>query len=58
VQTAKGRLYLFVGIDRTSAFAITQLVDKVDRRTAWEFLEHLLKEVPYRFHTILTDNGI
>ena len=26
--------------------------------TAWEFLEHLLKAVPYRIHTILTDNGI
>jgi IS30 family transposase len=52
------KLYLFVGIDRTSKFAVTQLVDKADRRTAWEFLEHLLKAVPYRIHTILTDNGI
>jgi transposase InsO family protein len=58
VQTAEGKLYLFVGIDRTSKFAVTQLVDKADRRTAWEFLEHLLKVVPYRVHTILTDNGI
>ena len=48
VQTAEGKLYLFVGIDRTSEFAVTQLVDKADRRTAWEFLEHLLKAVPYR----------
>lgn len=56
VQTAEGKLYLFVGIDRTSKFAVTQLVDKADRRTAWEFLEHLLKAVPYRIHTILTDN--
>lgn len=58
MQTAEGKLYLFVGIDRTSKFAVTQLVDKADRRTAWEFLEHLLKAVPYRIHTILTDNGI
>ena len=58
VQTAEGKLYLFVGIDRTSKFAVTQLVDKADRKTAWEFLEHLLKSVPYRIHTILTDNGI
>jgi len=56
VQTAEGKLYLFVGIDRTSKFAVTQLVDKADRRTAWKFLEHLLKAVPYRIHTILTDN--
>ncbi len=50
VQTAEGKLYLFVGIDRTSKFAVTQLVDKADRRTAWEFLEHLLEAVPYRIH--------
>jgi len=58
VQTAKGKLDLFVGIDHTSKFAVTQLVDKADRRTAWEFLEHLLKAVPYRIHTILTDNPV
>ena len=58
MQAADGKLYLFVGIDRTSKFAVTQLVHTADRRTAWEFLEHLLKAVPYRIHTILTDNGI
>jgi len=58
VQTAEGKLYLFVAIDRTSKFAVTQLVEKADRTTAWEFLERLLKAVPYRIHTILTDNGI
>lgn len=47
-----------MGIDRTSRFAVTQLVEKADRKTAWEFFEHLLKAVPYRIHTILTDNGI
>ena len=28
VQTAEGKLYMFVGIDRTSKFAVTQLVQK------------------------------
>lgn len=58
VQTAEGKLYLFVGIDRTSKFAVTQLVDKADGRTAWESLEHLLKAVPYRIDTILTDDSL
>ena len=58
MQTAEGKLYLFVAIDRTSKFAVTQLVDKADRQTAWEFLEYLLEAVPYKIHTILTDNGI
>jgi hypothetical protein len=48
VQTAEGKLYLFVGIDRTSKFAVTQLADKADRRTAWEFLQHMLEAVPYQ----------
>ena len=34
VQTAEGKLYMFVAIDRTSKFAVTQLVNKADRRTA------------------------
>ena len=58
LRTAEGKLYLFVAIDRTSKFAVAQLVETADRKTAWEFLELLLDAVPYRIHTILTDNGI
>jgi transposase InsO family protein len=58
LRTAEGKFYLFVAIDRTSKFAVAQLVEKADRKTAWEFLELLLDAVPYRIHTILTDNGI
>lgn len=58
VQTAEGKLHLLVAIDRTSKFAVVQLADKANRRTAWEFLEHLLRVVFYRIHTVLTDNGI
>ncbi|SFA62575.1 Integrase core domain-containing protein [Paracoccus halophilus] len=58
VQTAEGKLALFVAIDRTRKFAAIQLVEKADRRTAWEFLEHVLEAVPYRIHTILTERAI
>ena len=34
VPTAEGKLYLFVGIDRTSKFVVTQLVEKADRKIA------------------------
>ena len=46
VRTEEGKLHLFVAIDRTSKFAVAQLVDKANRKTAWEFLEHLLEAVP------------
>ena len=58
LQTVEGKLYLFVAIDRTSKVAVAQLVEKADRRTAWEFLEHLLEMVPCRIHTILTERAI
>lgn len=58
LRTSEGKLYLFVAIDRTSKFAVAQLVDKANRKTAWEFLETVLEAVPYKIHTILTDNGI
>ncbi|WP_289155170.1 hypothetical protein [uncultured Salipiger sp.] len=53
LQTAEAKLSLVVAIDRTSKFAVTQLVEKADRKTAWEVLEHLLEAVRYRIHTIL-----
>lgn len=58
VQTAEGKLYLFVVIDRTSKFAFTQLVQEATRVTASVFLEALIATVPYKIHTVLTDNGI
>ncbi len=58
VQTAEGKLYLFVAIDRTSKFAFAQLVESATRVTASAFLEALVAAVPYRTYTVLTDNGI
>ena len=58
VQTAEGKLYLFVAIDRTSKFAFTALHVKATTRTAADFLRTLVKAVPYKIHTVLTDNGI
>lgn len=58
VQTAEGERFLSVGIDRTSTFAAPQLVAKADRKTAWEFLQHMLVAMPYHVHTILTDRAV
>jgi transposase InsO family protein len=58
VRTEEGKLYLFVAIDRTSKFAFVELHEKADRPTAVRFLEALIAAVPYRLHTVLTDNGI
>jgi transposase InsO family protein len=57
VRTAEGRLYLFVAIDRTSKFAFTELHAKATTRVAADFLRALIQAVPYKIHTVLTDNG-
>src|SRR6202167_4503231 len=58
VRTAEGKLYLFVAIDRTSKFALVDLVERADMMAAAAFLQALVAAVPYRIHTVLTDNGI
>src|SRR6202035_4114981 len=55
VQTAEGKLYLYVAIDRTSKFAFVQLVKKTGRTSASAFLEALIAAVPYQIHTVLPD---
>jgi transposase InsO family protein len=57
VRTEAGKLHLFVAIDRTSKFAFAELHDKATRRVAADFLGRLMAAVPYRIHTVLTDNG-
>ena len=59
VQTEEGRQYLFVAIDRTSKVAFAQqLHPRAKRVVAAEFLRRVLEKLPYRVHTVLTDNGV
>ena len=57
VRTEEGKLHLLVAIDRTSKFAFAELHERVTRRVAADFLRRLIEAVPYRVHTVLTDNG-
>jgi transposase InsO family protein len=57
VRTGEGKLYLFVGIDRTSKLAFAKLETEANRYTASTFLRSLIEAVPYQIHTVLTDNG-
>jgi len=57
VSTEEGKLYLFVAIDRVSKFAFAELHEQASRRVAADFLRRLVERVPYRIHTVLTDNG-
>ena len=58
VSTAEGKLRLFVAIDRTSKFVFVRLVESAGKMEAAQFLRDFIEAVPYRIHTVLTDNGI
>lgn len=45
-------------IDWTSKFAFTELHEKATTVVSREFLLHLIAAVPYKIHTMLTDNGL
>lgn len=58
VRTGEGRAYLFVAVDRTSKFVHARLYRKANRDQAAAFLEDVVQQLPYRVHTVLTDNGV
>jgi len=58
VRTARERVYLFVAIDRTSKLAVARIYRRATALVAAAFLKVLARAVPYRIHTVLTDNGI
>ena len=58
MRTEEGRLRLFVAVDRTSELAFVRLVESAGETEAAQFLRDLIEAVPYRTHTVLTDNGI
>jgi Integrase core domain len=58
VRTEQGKLHMFVAIDRTSKFAFVELHEKATTAISANFLRNLLMAVPYKVHTVLTDNGI
>ena len=57
VRIKQGKLKLFVAIDRSFKFVFAELSESAQREDACAFLRRLIKAVPYKIHTILTDNG-
>ena len=53
-----GKAYLFVAVDRTSKIVFARIYRKATKLVASGFLKALVGAVPYRVHTVLTDNGV
>jgi len=60
LHTRKGTLYMFVAIDRTSKFALVELVPSAGKMQAAAFLNKLIKTIPYKitsFSQIMASNS-
>ena len=57
VRTKEGKQQMYAAVDRTSKYVYASVYDRKTNQTAVEFLKELLEIVPYKIHTILTDNG-
>ena len=53
----KQKLYLFVAIDRICKYAYVEIYSNMTMAIAKQFLSNVIKDVPFKIHTILTDNG-
>ncbi|EAS51420.1 integrase/transposase [Aurantimonas manganoxydans SI85-9A1] len=53
-----GKAYLFVPVDRASKLVFARIYRKATKLVAAGFLKALLRAVPYRIPTVLTDNGV
>jgi len=58
VRTDEGKLHLFVAEGRTRKFAFVELHPAATLQIATDFLSAVIEAVPYKIHTIVTDNGV
>jgi len=57
LNTAEGKAYLFVGIDRKTRYVYAELYKEMTTNNTCIFLENLINHCPFKIHKILTDNG-
>src|SRR5215213_5083037 len=53
-----GKGFLYVAVDRTSKLVFARIYRKATKLAAAAFLRVLVRTVPYKIHTVLTDNGV
>ena len=51
------RLYQFTAIDDCTRIRVLKLYDACNQRTAIQFIDEVLRRLPFRVHVVQTDNG-
>lgn len=51
------RFYQFTAIDDCTRIRVLKIYDKCNQKMAIQFVDEIIKRLPFRIHTIQTDNG-
>jgi transposase InsO family protein len=57
IPTTGKRLYQFTAIDDCTRIRILKVYDACNQRTAVQFLNEVVRRLPFRIHVLQTDNG-
>lgn len=57
VHSTQGKSYMFVAIDRATKYTYVEIHERMTQAIACAFLQNFIEDVPFKIHTILTDNG-
>ncbi|WP_240154431.1 hypothetical protein [Comamonas sp. Tr-654] len=58
MKVSSGKQHMFVAIDRVTRFTHVAFFDSATKANAAQFLRQVLVAVPYRIHTLLTNNDM
>ena len=57
IPTTKKRLYQFTAIDDCTRIRVLKIYDTCNQATAVDFIDEVIRRVPFRIQVVQTDNG-
>jgi len=57
IAGSRRRLYQFTAIDDCTRIRVLKVYDACNQRTAMQFIDEVLRRLPFRVHVVQTDNG-
>lgn len=57
IPDSRRRLFQFTAIDDCTRIRILKIFDACNQRTAIQFIDEVLRRLPFRIHVVQTDNG-
>ncbi len=57
LKGTRKRCYRFTAVDDCTRLRVLRLYDRLNEKTAIQFIDYVLERLPFRIETVQTDNG-